>query len=213
LIVNQKKMLKNKILSTTAQFTSIVFHPLLIPTIGFLLLFNSGFYFAILPWSVKKFIMLVVFISTCVLPALSIGLLSLNPKFDMNMVKNSDRVLPLMLSSVFYYLGYQILQRLPIFPIYNFFILASILVQIALLVISLKWKISAHSAAIGGLVGGFFGLSFRLQENPILILVILIMIAGLVGTARLILEKHNSSQVYAGFLLGFVVMNLCIYYI
>lgn len=203
----------NKISNSIARVTSIVFHPLLMPTLGFFLLFNSGFYFALLPWSVKKFILLVVFLSTCVLPALCIGLLALNPKFDMNMEKNTDRVLPLMLSSVFYYLGYLILQRIPIFPIYNFFIVASILVQIALLVISLKWKISAHSAAIGGLVGGFFGLSFRLQENPVHILILLVLIAGIVGTARLILGKHSNLQVYAGFLLGFLVLNLVIMYI
>ena len=196
-----------------ARVISIVFHPLLIPTLGFLLLFNSGYYFSILPWSVEKFILLVVILSTCILPAFSIGLLSLNPKFDVNMEKNTDRVLPLILSSVFYYLGYLILQRLPVFPIYKLFIIASILVQIALLVISLKWKISAHSAAIGGLLGGFFGLSFRLHENPMLILILLVLIAGMIGSARLILGKHTRAQIYAGFLLGFLVMNLVIYYI
>lgn len=199
--------------NAVARVTSIIFHPLLIPTLGFFLLLNSGFYFSILPWSVEKFILLVVFLSTCVLPALSIGLLSLSPKFDVNMEKNTDRVLPLMISSVFYYLGYLILQRLPVFPIYKLFMIASILVQFGLLVISLKWKISAHSAAIGGLVGGFFGLSFRLQENPILILIALILVAGMIGTARLILGKHTSLQVYTGFLLGFLVMNLVILFI
>src|SRR5665648_1132116 len=119
------------ILHPVARVTSIVFHPLLIPTIGFLLLFNSGFYFALLPWSVKQFVLLVVFLSTCVLPALSIGLLALNQKFDWNMEKNTDRVLPLMFSSVFYYIGYLILQRLPVFPIYNFFLIASILVPVS----------------------------------------------------------------------------------
>jgi membrane-associated phospholipid phosphatase len=129
------------------------------------------------------------------------------------MEKNTDRVLPRMISSAFYYLGYLILQRLPVFPIYNLFMIASILVQFGLLVISLRWKISAHSAAIGGLVGGFFGLSFRLQENPILILIALILVAGMVGTARLILGKHTGFQVYAGFLLGFLVMNMVIIFI
>lgn len=129
------------------------------------------------------------------------------------MEKNTDRVLPLILSSLFYYLGYLILQRLPVFPIYNLFMIASILIQIALLVISLKWKISAHSAAIGGLLGVFFGLSFRLHENPILILILLILAAGMIGSARLILGKHTRAQIYAGFLLGFLVMNGIIYYI
>jgi membrane-associated phospholipid phosphatase len=197
----------------TARVTSIVFHPLLIPTLGFFLFFNSGFYFSILPWSVKRFILLVVFMSTCALPALSILLLSLSQKFDLNMDKNHERILPLMLSSLFYYLGYLIIQRLPVFPIYNLFLIASILVQVALIIVSLKWKISAHSAAIGGLVGAFFGLSFRLQENPILILIALILISGMVGTSRLILGKHTSSQVYAGFLLSFLIMNLVIIFV
>lgn len=201
-------MSTNKILTVTARIASFLFHPLLIPTLGFLLLFNSGFYFTMLPWSVKEFMLLVVFLSTCVLPALSIGLLAFSPKFDLRMEKNTDRILPLIFSSIFYYIGYLILQRLPIYPVYNFFLIASILVQIALLFISLGWKISTHSAAIGGLLGGFFALSFRLEENPVMMLIILILIAGIVGTSRLILQKHTSWQVYSGFLLGFLIMNL-----
>jgi hypothetical protein len=190
-----------------AQIFSFVFHPLLIPTIGFLLLFFSDFYFTILPFSIKRFILLVVFGSTCVLPALSIYLLSLNQKFDIKMEKNTDRIMPLMLSSIFYFTGYLILKKLPVFQIFSLFLIASVLVQIALLIITLRWKISAHLAAIGGLLGGFLGLSFRLQENPFYILIFLILISGALGTARLILEKHTRPQIYAGFLLGFFIMN------
>lgn len=201
------------ILHPIARSTSIIFHPLLIPTFGFLLLLNSGFYFALLPWSVKKFMLLTVFLSTCVLPALSILILSMSPKFDLNMEKSTDRILPLLLSSIFYYLGYLILQKLPVFPIYNLFLIAAILVQIALIIVSLKWKISAHSAAIGGVIGGVSALSLRLQENPVMILSLLILVAGLVATSRLILLKHTNSQVYAGFSLGFLIIGLIITFI
>jgi hypothetical protein len=203
-------MTNTKILALTARTVSIIFHPLLIPSLGFLLLFNSDFYFSMLPWSLKRFVLLVVFLSTCVLPLLSILLLSLNQRIDVKMDKNTDRILPLILSSLFSFMGYLILKRIPIFPIYNFFLVATILVQIALLIVSLRWKISAHAAAIGGLIGGFLALSFRLNENPFLILSGLIIIAGMVGTARLILEKHTNWQVYTGFLLGFLIMDLVI---
>ena len=203
----------NKALNMAARITSGIFHPLLIPSLGFLLLFNSGFYFALLPLNVMKFMFLVVFLSTGFLPALSIGMLALNPRFDRNMEKSTDRVLPFMISSIFYYVGYLILKRLPVFPIYNFFLLASILVQVALLVISMRWKISAHSAAIGGLVGAFFTLSFRMDANPLWILVVLILIAGLVGSSRLILGKHTGAQVYTGFLLGLIIMIAVFSYI
>ena len=129
------------------------------------------------------------------------------------MEKSNDRILPLLFSSIFYYLGYLILQRLPVFPIYNLFLIASILVQIALMAVSLKWKISAHSAAIGGLIGGVCALSFRLQENPVMTLSLLILIAGIVATSRLILLKHTTSQVYAGFLLGFFIIGLIVTFI
>lgn len=201
------------ILTPVARFTSVIFHPLLIPTIGFLLLFNSDFYFSILPWNVKRYMLLVVFMSTCVLPAISILILSLNPKFDLNMEKNTDRVLPLFISSISYYLGYLLLKRLPVFPVYNVLLIGSVLVQIALIPISMRWKISAHAAAIGGLVGVVLGLSFRLQENPVQLLSLLVLAAGLVGTSRLILKKHTQSQVYAGFLTGFLILTFVITFI
>lgn len=201
-------MTENKILATAARITSVVFHPLLIPSLGFVLLFNSSFYFSILPWGVMKFIMLTVFLSTCILPAVSILMLSMSPRFDLKMEKNTDRIMPLILSSVFYYVGYMILQRLPVYPIYKLFLIASILVQMGLLFVTIRWKISAHAAAIGGLLGGFLTLSFRLQENPVLILSAIILAAGMVGSARLILGKHTVSQVVAGFFLGLIVMIL-----
>jgi len=156
---------------------------------------------------------LVVFLSTCVLPAMSILILSLNPKFNLNMEKNTDRVMSLIITSVSYYLGYLLLKRLPVFPVYNVLLIGAVLVQIALIPISMRWKISAHSATIGGLVGGILGLSFRLQENPVHLLSVLILIAGLVGTSRLILQKHTESQVYAGFFTGFLILTLVITFI
>jgi len=203
-------MSDNKILPLSARITSIIFHPLLIPTIGFLLLFSSGFYFAVIPWNLKRFILMVVFVSTCLIPAIIIGLLSISPRFDLKMEKGTDRVLPLIFSSISFYMGYLILGRIQSFPVFQIFLVASILVQIALVIISLQWKISAHAAAIGGLVGGFFALSVRLQENPVFILVFLILISGMVCTSRLILQKHTNAQVYSGFLLGLLIMGLAI---
>jgi len=200
----------DKILSTTARITSILFHPLLIPTIGFLLLFSSGFYFAVIPWNLKWFVLLVVFFSTCLIPLLSIGLLAFSSRFDIKMEKGTDRVLPLIFSSISFYFGYLILGRLQSFPIFQLFLIASILVQIALVIISLQWKISAHAAAIGGLVGGFFALSVRLQENPVFILILLLLSSGIVCTSRLILQKHTNAQVYSGYILGLLIMGLSI---
>ncbi len=206
-------MNENKFLLTSARVVSAIFHPLLIPTLGFLFLFSSGFYFSILPWALKKYMLLVVFITTCFLPAISIFILSINSKFDINMQKNTERTLALLISAICYYIGYLFLKRVPSFPIYNIMLLGSVLVHIVLLPVSMRWKISFHSAAIGGLVGGVLALAFRLRENPVFLLSSLILAAGLIGTARLILSKHTVQQIYAGFLTGFLILFLVLSFI
>lgn len=207
------EMNDNKTLQASARIVSAIFHPLLIPTLGFLFLFNSGFYFSVLPWALKKYMLLVVFVTTCFLPALSIFILSINSKFDINMEKNTDRTLALIISGISYYIGYLFLKRLPSFPVYNILLIGSVLVHVILLPISMRWKISIHSAAIGGLIGGVLALAFRLQENPAIILSSLILIAGLVGTARLILSKHNEAQIYTGLSIGFLTLFLIVFFI
>ena len=204
--------MKNAI-TLLAKGISIIFHPLLIPSIGFLLLFYSGFYFSMMNWEVKRFVLLIVFFTTCILPLLTIAFLSMNERFSSEMEKSTDRVLPLMFSAIYYYIGYYLLGRLPIFPVYKVFLISTILVIILLMVVSLRWKISNQMASIGGLTGALIALSLRLQINTSYILALVFLIAGLVGTSRLILKKHNPLQIYAGYALGFLVMFLILMFI
>ena len=198
---------------SAARGISFAFHPLIMTTLGFLLLMNSGFYFALLTYEAKQFILLVVFLSTCLLPLVSIGLMGLNTRFKLNMDKSTDRVIPMLVTSVFYYMGYYYLGRIPVYPIYRVFLISAILIIVLLMIISMRWKISSHMAGIGGLIGVIIALSARLNINSSLLLSLLIGIAGLTGTSRLILGKHNSIQIYAGFLIGFAVNYLIIDYI
>ncbi len=196
-----------------SKFISIIFHPVLIPTLGFFLLFNSGFYFSMLTWEAKRFVLLVVLFFTGILPMLSVAILALNSKFDISMENSRDRIIPLLSSSVFYYLGFVLLGRMKAFPVFKLFLVASVLVIIALLLISFKWKISNHMAAVGGVTGTIFALSFRSGVNPIFTILTVILISGLVGTARLVLKKHDLKQLTAGYILGFSVLYLVIYFI
>ena len=196
-----------------ARIISIVFHPVLVPTLGVLLLLHSGFYFSMLTWEAKRFVLLVVLFSTCILPLLAVSIMAINPRFDINMTKSTDRIIPQLATSAFYYLGFILLGRVNIFPVFKLFMLASVLVIVALLLISFKWKISNHMAALGGLAGVFFAFSFRKGLNPVHSLLIIILISGLVGTARLILKKHDIWQIIAGYVLGFGILYGVIYFL
>lgn len=192
---------------------SFIFHPILIPTLGFFLLFHAGFYYSAIVWDIKRYVLLVVLFSTAILPLISVAVLALNPKFDLAMNKSQDRIVPLISSGIFYYIGYMLLDRLKAYPVFKLFLLASAIVIVLLVLISFKWKISMHMAAIGGLTGTIFAVSFRTGTNPFWIIISVVLVSGLIGTARLVLKKHNLQQLIAGYFLGFSVLYFVIYFI
>lgn len=161
----------------------------------------------------KKYILLIILLSTSILPALSLGILTFSSRFNAKMTKSTDRVIPLLLTAIYYYIGYYYLGKIPIFPIYRILMLSSVLVIITLMLISMKWKVSNHMAGIGGLIGAVIALSFRLGMNSSLLLSGLIITAGALGTSRLVLKKHNPLQIYVGFFLGFAINYLIIIYL
>lgn len=83
---------------------------------------------------------------------------------------------------------------------------ASVVIMVIAIIITLKWKISAHMFGVGGLIGGAMAVSYYVERtNPYYMLMGLFLMAGLVGTSRLLLRRHTLYQVIAGFLLGFMV--------
>lgn len=164
-------------------------------------------------WEAKRFILLVVFFTTCILPMLAVAIMALNPKFSIAMNNKQDRIWPLASSSIFYYFGYELLRKVSVVPEFKFFMLATVLVIIGLLLISFKWKISLHMASLGGLLGALLAMCFRNGVNPIYSILLVVIVSGLVGTARLLLLKHNIWQLIAGYVLGFLILYLVIYFV
>ena len=77
---------------------------------------------------------------------------------------------------------------------------------LVLYVINLKTKISMHAVSAGSAVGSFAYLVFFEQtQSLVCFLIIFLLIAGLIGSARLYLKAHNSSQVWLGYLVGFSI--------
>jgi membrane-associated phospholipid phosphatase len=199
-------------LKTLARIISAVFHPVMIPTFGFLLLFYTGTHFSLLNYEVKKFILIATFFSTFILPVLTISIMALNPKFNFHMENQKDRVLPLLFTALYYYLGYSLIKSLYMFPLIRTFFITSVILLILLLLISIKWKISIHSAAIGGFIGTLIAVSFRSGDNPVWLLIGSMLVAGFVGSARLYLGKHNLAQVLGGFTIGLATLYLSVLY-
>lgn len=199
---------------SVANLISYVFHPLIIPTLGMLIIFNSNSYvnFAI-PYELKKAVVMLVAISTFIIPTL-ITLLLFNRGYiqSVEMVTTKERYLPYGFTVVFYFFTIYMLQKAPIPPIiFNFMIGATVSVIIAF-IINLKWKISAHMIGIGGLTGALIAISFLLDLNLMPYITLSLFISGLVGSSRLFLNAHTPAQVYTGFFLGLTCQVFSIYF-
>jgi membrane-associated phospholipid phosphatase len=94
------------------------------------------------------------------------------------------------------------LMRLPrVFFLLTLGAAAAVLIAV---IINTKWKISIHMVGLGALIGTLFGLSSFLLIDLRMIIILFLIVAGLVGVARLTLGAHRPSQIYAGFLVGFL---------
>lgn len=188
-----------------SKLISYLFHPLIIPTLGMILLFNSGTYLSYMPFSSQKAVYIIVFISTFLLP------LSFMPFFlytervkSIFLHKQKERIIPLVITVLFYFFAFYILNNLNAPKVIRLFLLgAALSVSIALL-ITFFWKISTHAIGIGGLLALSFVITFRLMVDLNFIIMCLIFISGIIGTARIYLNAHNSIQVFAGLFLGFL---------
>jgi membrane-associated phospholipid phosphatase len=89
-------------------------------------------------------------------------------------------------------------------------ILGTTIAAIITLLINLRWKISAHMVGIGGVLGAVIGISERFMQNLNGTIIVLFLVAGMIGYARLKLDAHTSLQVYAGFATGFGCLLLMI---
>lgn len=193
-----------------AKLISYIFHPLLMPTYAFLLLFNQKAYFAmIIPTPAKWRLLVIVFILTFVLPMMLVLLLkSLKKIKSLQMYERKERNIPYIVSAWFSFILFLILNKTQLSPIFKYFTLGATLLIVFAFIVNLKWKISIHMLAIGGLVGMVMGLTLMsIIGNPVY-MISLVLIAGLIGFARLKLKAHTQAQVYIGLFSGVILMMI-----
>lgn len=197
-----------------AKIISTIFHPLIMPVIGLLIIFNTDSYinYAI-PVELKKAVVLLVGTSTFIIPLL-ISLLLLNRRVinSLEMETQKERVIPYAFTIIFYVFTLYMIKQAPIPPIIFNFIIGATLSVILAFIINIKWKISAHMIGIGGLIGALICISITLDIYITPYVIFALIAAGLIGSARLILKAHTPLQIYAGFVVGLICQIIAIYY-
>ena len=166
-----------------------------------------------MPEALKRMIMLIVATGMVLLP------LSLIPIYmyrkllsNIEFTKRNERFIPLLITTILYYLTFLILKKIPISGLIIGMIGSATISLFVLAVISIKYNISLHAAGAAGLFGFLLAISLRLGLFSPISLYGSIALAGLAGTARLEQNAHKPSEVYLGYLTGFILCFVFNYY-
>ncbi len=207
---------------TFAKFLSLIGHPLLMLTYGLILLLALNPYeFGLHGFSDQRSVLLLiqVFSTTFLIPGLGVALMKpLGLIQSLEMRDKQERIGPYIITGIFYLWLFKNLLNGHSFPVlYSTFVLGATIGLFFDFFLNIFTKISAHATGWGGLVamvlltshtwgGGILSLSLldqplALSLNAILIFVVIM--AGLVGTARLALGAHVPVDLYRGYGIGF----------
>lgn len=194
---------------------SYLLHPLVMPTLIFAIVFYfCPMAFNISPQIIGKLLSMIL-ITTFVFPVLSTFVLFYVVKrnfsmSDLHMNNRGERFYPFLFTGFFYAaITYMFIRSgnydANIIAIMGGISLSAILVAF----ITYFWMISAHAVGICGTLGYTLVVSYYYPYELMLYpIVVITMLAGLLMSARLYLNVHNSAQVFSGAFLGLVVSIL-----
>ncbi|WP_304976890.1 phosphatase PAP2 family protein [Duncaniella muris] len=193
-----------------SEILSVLFSPLLVPTYGMILAaFLTILRF--LPTNLLCTAVGITFVITCLIPvSIIMALFRSGMVSDPGLNERKERYLPYG-AVVLCYLGCGFFFFKASAPLWlPMFFAGAALATVINVAVNYWWKISAHAAAMGGLVALLFRIvaSHYALYNMNLWLSAVIILAGAVMTARVYLGRHTLWQVLAGCANGFICVYL-----
>jgi hypothetical protein len=183
---------------------SYVFHPLFIPSyITAFLVYADPYAFAGLNDRLKMYRLVSVIFSTAFLPLFSVALMK-----QLGFIKSiflrsqKDRIIPYIVCMIFYFWAWYVSKNIRDSSSQTAMLLAVFLSCIAGMMANIYYKISMHGIAAGALLVLFIWMAFNGTVAGGSYLSIVILITGLVCTARFIVSDHNGFEVYSGLMVG-----------
>lgn len=212
---------------TLARILSFLGHPLLILTyILLLLLAINPYAFSARHMTDKRAMLLLisVFTTTFMLPGFGVALLKPLGFIDsLDMESKQERIGPYIITGIFYlWLFKNLFSGAQVPSLFSVCVLGATIGLFFAFFINIFTKISAHATGMGGLVAMVLlttiewrglGVSLpvwggSLQISLTALLAATILLAGLIGTARLALRAHVPVDLYRGYTAGFFAVMI-----
>ncbi len=189
-----------------AKAVSLLLMPLFMPTYGICLLMCLPPYSLPAMHAYRLITIFSTLFFTCLIPGGFLCWLKKTGHASSFMLEErTQRTVPYLLSAVSFMAWALFLAKNLYAPPYVVAAAAGAGVALLLvLLVNLRWKISAHLTGWGGFMGGFFGICFQYGINPVGTLCLLCLLAGLLVWARLCLHAHTPMQTVAGLYTGFL---------
>lgn len=212
----------NHALSALSRAISIVLYPMFMPLYG-MIWFCVGVHQTIAhtPFAIVYWVLALggTILFTLLVPILMLWLLIRSGRADdFDLYRSEQRTIPYIYTAICYGFWCYFLRHILHMP--TPMLLVAVGATVAILVVALvnlRWKISAHMTAIGGLIGGLgsYYLMSGNMSSPVPMMGLMIA-AGILMMARLHQEAHTPLQVVCGMLLGIVctfipnwIIDLC----
>lgn len=205
-------------MNAIARLLSYLFHPLLMPTYLFAFLAIT-FPIALEPIQPESHTLFVslIFIVTCVIPALLIGILKSFGTVSFHMLTRRERVVPFFLITLIYcFITYLFYTKTRISLDDNFMKLMVILdlLAIASTVLTFFFKISVHSLVVWGVIGILIPLNKLIEVNTLFTpMLLFVVLTGFIMSARVQIGAHSLKEVLWGAVAGLATSIGGMYYL
>ena len=207
----KEHIIADKTMLRVARITSIVFTPFSIPFLAFLVLFLFS-YLRIMPILYKGIVLGIVYCFTILTHTITIFLFrKINGFARQELSERKKRYVPILLTIISYVFCLLMMRKLNIPWYMTGIIFVSLVISIICILVNLKWKLSEHMAGMGGIIGGLVSFSALFSYNPVVWLCLFILIAGILGSARIVLGHHTLGEVLSGFVVGLVCSFLILH--
>ncbi|HAG17330.1 MAG TPA: hypothetical protein DCG69_12535 [Bacteroidales bacterium] len=195
------------IAKTIAKSISILFHPILYPIYGFLLLFFFDSDFFVVPnEQTKLYLLSMVVLNTLLFPLILLYYFKKRGFVRSIQLKTKEeRIFPLLVMLLFYALSWYTVNGFQEFLVYAKILGLATIVATAAFIANFFLKISLHSIGAAAFAAALLALGYLYKTQTTTAFVVAALLSILIAYARIVLKAHRPSEVYIGFLLGFLL--------
>ncbi|MBO9591446.1 MAG: hypothetical protein J7599_00970 [Niabella sp.] len=188
-----------------ATLLSYIFHPVFVPIyVIYFLLYIEPFLFYGTTEDGRLMVLLQAIVNYTFFPLISVLLLR-GLKFipSIKLKERKDRIIPFIICNIWYFWIWYVWRNLEGMPREMVVFSMGVFMASSIgLLMNIYIKVSMHGIALGTAVSFLCLLGFEYGQGMGIYIMIALLIAGLVSTARLLLSDHTAKEVYLGLIAG-----------